>query len=102
MIINVKYNIDDNVYFVISGYGNGAFEIKNGVVIEIKIIKNNKEELHITYEIQTERNTYYVDEAFLFKNDLDLYKFFKENIRSFFEENRVTIKKKEDVDDLPF
>lgn len=103
MNINIKYDINDNVYFVVSSnYGNGGFEIQNGIVNEIKIIRNDKNKTFITYEIRTKRSSFYVDEPFLFKNDSDLYKFFKENIRNFIDENRLVSRKKIEEEDLPF
>lgn len=108
MNILTKHSLGETVYFFYSeSEGIGRVEIQSGKVIEIQtrtIRDNGVDTTYVAYKVSVGRTNCDIEEDYLFKRDRDVYAFFKENIREYFDNKRAEElrKKKDEDDDLPF
>lgn len=116
MNVITKYNIEDSVLFFYSIKNPQNVYLFVGIITDIKI-NCSKHYTEIKYDIDVLPRQYpdqlnyreypdkiTIEEQYLFKDDRDLFKIFKENVRNYLNpENIKEFKiKKEQNDDLPF
>jgi len=109
--IYAKYDLNDVVFFLFNTNSNipTKIELYCGIIKQVNVLKSI-EGLEISYVLDVCNNDGYtqreleINENYLFENEKDLFKLFKENIRSYLNPDNIKNFRRmiKEEDDLPF
>lgn len=109
MKLDSKYNINQSVCFLRPLGGNGNVEVQGGIIKQINVICNARNEVEIKYIVSASPGQLEIKEEYLFREEKDVMKFFYKNMKIQLEDVEIKRKRLEtqDViddndDSLPF
>jgi len=114
MKIETEYNLRENVFFLEHGNKTGDVNVRCGMIKGFEILCTDNGVQEIVYKLLLDTDSYNnnnwpeISEKFLFRNEHDVMKFFKSNMKIQLENAESKRKRleeaiiNEDPDDLPF